>query len=73
MLKNSEGDEFNLIRYPRIVDKLTKLKGFQTLRRWGENGYLNLEEYVSFSASALVRAYTLNLNNEKEYTQDVMR
>ena len=71
--KSSGADEFHVGRYSRISDKIGRLSAFETLRRWGEKGYLNLEDYISFSSTALVRAYTINLNVEKDFTQEVMR
>ena len=71
--KSSGADEFHPGRYPRITDRNGRLCAFETLRRWGEKGYLNLEDYISFSSTALVRAYTVNLSVEKDFTQEVMR
>lgn len=43
------------------------------MRRWGEKGYINLDESVTFSSSSLVAAYTANFKGEREYVQEVVR
>lgn len=69
----SLADEFQNIRYPHIKDKATKIKAFETLRRWGSMKYINLNDSVSFSSSALAHAYIVNLTGERDYIQEVVR
>ena len=63
--RSSVAEEFQSQRYPRIFDRQSKIKGYEALERWGEKGYINLEESVNFSGPSLVAAFTCNLTTEK--------
>jgi hypothetical protein len=58
-------EEFHNQRYPRVNDKSIKIKGFETLRRWGMRNYIDLDESITFSSSAVVSAYICNMSGDK--------
>lgn len=71
--RGSFNEEFEAQRYPHIYDRRVRLRLFETLRRWGERGYISLDESVTYGSSSLVSAYTSNLRGEREYVQEVIR
>jgi hypothetical protein len=71
--RGSFNEEFETQRYPHVYDRSIRLRLFETLRRWGECGYINLDESVTYSSSTLVAAYTSNLKGEREYVQETVR
>jgi hypothetical protein len=71
--RSSFSEEFEAHRYPHIYERPVRLRLFETLRRWGERGYINLDECVAFGSSSLVTAYTTNLRGEREFVQEVVR
>lgn len=48
-------------RYPNILSPVNKQNGFIALRRWIENGYLNIYELITFNKSSLISCFILNI------------
>ena len=71
--RTSFTEEFEAHRYPHIYDRGVRLRLFETLRRWGERGYVNLDDCVAYGSSSLVAAYICNLRGEREHVQEVVR
>jgi hypothetical protein len=58
-------ESFQHPKYLHFSEQTTKLNGFETLRRWQEQKYVNLDELISYNCQVLVKAYILNISSDE--------